>query len=238
MKYIDVTLSSPAENLACDEALAEWCDTQGLPVLRFWESPSYFVVLGYANVCELEVYRSNCERDGIPILRRASGGGTVLQGPGCLNYALAWPVSSGSPLQSITATNAFVMSRLEAALQPIVKDTVRIQGYTDLTSGNRKVSGNAQRRFRHSFLFHGTLLYRFDLGLLDKYLRFPPRHPAYRKERSHLDFVANLALIDTQLKAALRQAWQADAEFPNLPLERIQELRHQKYDCAAWNLKL
>ena len=89
MKYLDFTFSDPASNLACDEALLELCEgdeEDGL--LRVWEPDHYFVVLGYSNKVASEVNVTACEAKGIPIFRRFSGGGTVLQGPGCLNYSL------------------------------------------------------------------------------------------------------------------------------------------------------
>ena len=85
-ELFEATLTSPAENLACDEALLEECESAEHPgFLRFWESPVHFVVLGYGKALEKEVFREECARLEIPILRRCSGGGTVLQGPGCLN---------------------------------------------------------------------------------------------------------------------------------------------------------
>jgi lipoate---protein ligase len=44
--------------------------------------------VGYANKVAVEVNAAACAAGGVPIYRRCSGGGTVLQGPGCLNYSL------------------------------------------------------------------------------------------------------------------------------------------------------
>src|SRR5882672_8728147 len=112
MNYLDFTLPTPAENLACDEALLNWAEQRGGPgIVRFWESPQPFVVLGYANKVKEEVDLAVCRELRVPILRRCSGGGTVLQGPGCLNYALVLKIDEDSPLQSIAGTNSFVMRR-------------------------------------------------------------------------------------------------------------------------------
>jgi len=56
MKYLDQTLQTPQENLACDEALLDWCE-DGFPdeILRFWEPRQYFAVLGYSNKTRSEV---------------------------------------------------------------------------------------------------------------------------------------------------------------------------------------
>src|ERR1044071_4819214 len=78
---------APVENLACDEALLDECESSDVPgFVRFWESSSYFVVLGYGKHLEQEVFSEVCAQENIPILRRCSGGGTVVQGPGCFNY--------------------------------------------------------------------------------------------------------------------------------------------------------
>src|ERR1019366_4870445 len=90
---LDLTLPTPAENLACDEALLDACEAgRHPPVLRFWESPEHFVVVGYSNPVATEVNVEACQAAGVPILRRCTGGGTVVQGPGCLNYALILPI--------------------------------------------------------------------------------------------------------------------------------------------------
>ena len=90
MKYLDLTFSDPAQNLACDEALLEVFEQTdvGGDLLRLWQPNTHFVVLGHGNNWRDEVVASACAADGISVLRRCSGGGTVLQGPGSLNYSL------------------------------------------------------------------------------------------------------------------------------------------------------
>ncbi len=83
MKLLDLTLPSPAENLACEEALLDVCDEHGGgEILRFWEAHESFVVVGYANKITTEVNVESCRAKQISIFRRCSGGGTVLQGRG------------------------------------------------------------------------------------------------------------------------------------------------------------
>src|SRR5687768_735134 len=103
MKLLDLTLKTPAENLALDEALLDFCEQgQGADeILRFWEPREYFVVVGYANKVDLEVDRAACEKLNVPILRRCTGGGTVVQGPGCLNYTLILRIDHRSQLATV-----------------------------------------------------------------------------------------------------------------------------------------
>src|SRR5438067_10209934 len=112
MKYLDLTLPTPEANLACDEALLDWCDAGGSEdLLRFWESPVPFVVVGYANHVALEAHVSICRARSIPLLRRCTGGGTVVQGAGCLNYSLVLHVDETGPLSTIPGTNRSVMEK-------------------------------------------------------------------------------------------------------------------------------
>jgi len=145
MLLLDLTLSTPAENLACDEALLDMFEERGGEgLLRFWEPTNYFVVVGYANHVEKEVDVAACEAEGIPILRRCSGGGTVLQGPGCLNYSLVLKIEEHGPLAGITSANRFIMERNREAVEAEVRGRksedghqraeggIEIRGYTDL----------------------------------------------------------------------------------------------------------
>ena len=113
-------------------------------------------MVGYANQVRREVNLDECKRLQIPVLRRCSGGGTVVQGPGCLNYTLV--LDSETPFETISTTNFNVMERNRKALENVLKRTVQVRGYTDLTVDNLKFSGNAQRRKRSAFIFHGKLI--------------------------------------------------------------------------------
>ena len=236
MNLLDLTLGTPAANLACDEALLDWCEEgQCDGVLRFWESGEYFAVLGYANKAASELNLEGCRRHGIPILRRCSGGGTVLQGPGCLNYSLVLRIEG--ELQSVTETNCFVMQRNRDALQTLVKEKVEIGGFTDLTRGDRKFSGNAQRRRRHFLLFHGSILLQCDFKLMAQVLNAPSKQPEYRANRTHAEFLAQLALPPDQVKEALQKQWKVSDSLRTVPLRAIEELVRDRYSRADWNLK-
>jgi lipoate-protein ligase A len=238
MKYLDLTLPTPVENLACDEALLDLAEEGGSgEILRFWQPTGLFVVTGYANHVAREVNLAACDEAAIPVLRRCTGGGTVLQGPGCLNYALILRIEGSSALSSITAANRFILQRNQLALEPLIKRPVRIQGQTDLSLGNCKFSGNAQRRKRHFLIFHGTLLLTFELALIAKFLPMPSKQPGYRENRTHADFLTNLNLPAADVKAALREAWDAGEPSGKIPIERIHELDKEKYSTREWNMK-
>ncbi|MEK7685146.1 MAG: lipoate--protein ligase family protein [Verrucomicrobiota bacterium] len=238
MKYLDLTLPTPAQNLACDEALIDFCEADNdVEILRFWQSSQYFVAVGYANRVAAEVNLEECRRRQIPVLRRCTGGGTVLQGPGCLNYALVLRIESRNSLQSITATNCYIMKRHQETLQKVTGLAISVQGFTDLAIGGLKFSGNAQRRKRDYVLFHGSFLLDFDIALVEKLLRMPSKQPAYRANRSHADFLTNLSVPAAMVKQALQRCWNANEPLAEVPWNGIDRLMNEKYGRDAWNLK-
>jgi lipoate-protein ligase A len=238
MKHLDLTLPSPAENLACDEALLDWCEeNDGEEILRFWESPETFVVVGYANKIAVEVKVAACDKMKIPIFRRCSGGGTVLQGAGCLNYALVLRIAEKSPLAGISGANQFIMERNRAAIETLFKSQILVRGHTDLAIDGLKFSGNSQRRKKNFLLFHGTFLLNFDLALVSELLRMPSKQPDYRQSRTHGEFLTNLNLSADKVKAALKKSWNASDELKTFPKSEIQKLAAQKYSTDEWNLK-
>jgi lipoate-protein ligase A len=247
MKWCNLNLPSPAEQLAADEAILDWCEAgHGEETLLFWEPRETFVVVGYANKVATEVNAAACAAKGVPIFRRCSGGGTVLQGAGCMNYSLILRITDDGPLRSITSANQFIMERNRAAIESLADQfrirnsefQISIRGHTDLCLGNLKFSGNSQRRKKNFLLFHGTFLLKFDLALVEEFLRMPSLQPDYRASRSHDDFLVNLNLPAGQVKAALQKAWNATKELQDFPKQKAQTLAADKYSTDAWNLKL
>ena len=241
MKFLDSPLPTPAENLAADEALLDWCEAgeagEGGETLWFWEPREPFVVVGYANKIAGEVNADACRRRGIPVFRRCSGGGTVVQLPGGLNYALVLRITAEGPTQNITGTNQFIMERNRRALAAAAGRPVVVRGHTDLAIGDKKFAGNSQRRRRDYLLFHGTILLAGDLELINELLPMPSQEPDYRGNRPHRDFVMNLGVSAESVKAALRQEWNAEESLPHPPRDRIARLAREKYSTDAWNNK-
>jgi len=238
MRLCDATLPSPAENLALEEAWLDACEEDGHEeVLRFWEPSEHFVVVGYANSVAREVNLEFCAVHHIPVLRRCSGGGTVLQGPGCLNYSLILRIPQDGPLQTIQGTNQHIMERNREAISLLLGRPVEVRGHTDLAIGTMKFSGNSQRRRKQHLLFHGSLLLHMDLRLIENSLTMPSKEPDYRHNRSHTQFLMNLELDARKVKDALITAWQADEPLDSLPQARLRRLVETKYSTPAWSNK-
>ncbi len=238
MQILDLSFATPYLNLACDEALLQACEAgAGKPVLRFWETDHYFVVLGHANKAHVEADIDACRRFEIPILRRSSGGGSVVNGPGCLNYTLVLPNEPGGPVGKVNQTYAYILARQKRALQTLLNDEIEILGISDLAIGQLKFSGNAQRRKKNYILFHGTFLLNFDFSWVTKLLPFPSQQPDYRKSRHHSEFLMNLNLPVEKVKQCLQKEWEAYEPYENVPYKKIEELAANQFTQDEWNFK-
>jgi lipoate-protein ligase A len=236
MHLLDLTLGTPEENLALDDALLEAAEESDRPreTLRLWESPGPVVVVGRSSHVALEVNSAACRECGIPVLRRSSGGAAIVVARGCLMYALVLSYDLRPALRSLDAAHRFVLETTLTALRPLAPGVTR-QGTSDLTLGESKFSGNSMRCKRRNFLYHGTLLYDFPLSLIEQCLAMPPRQPAYRNGRAHRAFVINLPAPVDVLREALVEAWKARNIDQDWPRQRVRDLVVQRYSRREWN---
>jgi lipoate-protein ligase A len=237
LAHLDLTLPTVEENLAYDEALLIEAD-QGWAgaVLRFWEMPTYAVVLGASRRMVRDVVVEHCRADGVPIVRRSSGGGTVLIGPGALNVTVVLPGSMVPELGAVDTAQAYVLGRMAQALRAIEPE-VEVCGSGDLAIAGRKFSGSAQRRLRTWFLVHLSILCGFPLERVDRYLRQPDRRPEYRRDRPHGEFLRNLMHGRTIVAAAIRSEWcPADPPPPtsDVPEALLKTLLSERFANRSW----
>lgn len=230
MKLLDLTLPSAEQNLALDEALLLDAEAGGeSEILRLWEWPRLAVVLGSAGIITDDVDEHACRADAVPILRRSSGGGTVLLGPGCLCFSVVVPYSLDSVLDTIHGSYRWVLQRVSAAVPGASPE-----GTSDLAIAGKKFSGNAQQRKRGHLLHHGTILHSFELPLVGRYLISPPRQPEYRAGRAHGDFLRNVDLPTEALRVRIAHAFGATQPLPTWPTESVARLVAEKYGLESW----
>ena len=173
---------------------------QGGERLLIWEAAHPAVVLPRNGAADAWANLDACAVRDIPILRRDSGGGAVVLGPGCLSVALFLSLDARPALVDVAGSYATLLGA--------IADTLAIPDVTihstDLALENRKFAGHAQRRLRHTLLHHGTILYGFDLGLINTLLPEPPRRPDWRASRRHGEFLTNSPLLRADLVTRLQ----------------------------------
>lgn len=238
MELLDLTLPTPEENLALDEALLDEAEAASEPreTLRLWEAPSVLVVVGRNSRLAEEVNLDACRAAGIPVLRRASGGSAIVAAPGCLMYAVVLSYAKRPHLRMLDQAHDFVLGTTLAALGPLSAELAHC-GTSDLALGAAKVSGNSLRCRRHGFVYHGTLLYDFPIALADRLLKLPPREPDYRRGRVNRSFLTNLPASGETLRQLLIDTWQARPADRQWPRERVAELVATRYSQPDWNAR-
>jgi lipoate-protein ligase A len=235
----------PEHDLALEEALYRALDEAGgPPVLRLWLPVASYVVLGLGRAAGSDLDLDACKRDGVPVLRRFSGGGTVLHSPGQVCFSFYAPYDLFPEARDLRGSYAFFASLIAGSLRGAVPG-LALEEPSDIAIGGRKVSGNAQRRGRRVVLHHGTLLVDCDTGLFARYLNEPGDRPAYRGARTHGEFVTTFAESGSALTAS-EAAGKIASELGNENAFRVscgiltcaESLAVGKYSDRGWIFRL
>jgi len=172
------------EQLDLEESLLRnsqenWC------IINEGTSPA--IVMGISGkqeelVCPIELAKSP-----IPVLKRFSGGGTVIVDEDTLFVTFICQ----KEIHPFPAYPEPIMRWTEE----VYKDAFNHPGFSlrenDYVIFDRKCGGNAQYIKKHRWLHHTSFLWDFKEERM-RYLSHPKKTPPYREGRSHLDFLCKL----------------------------------------------
>ncbi|XP_073293703.1 uncharacterized protein [Primulina huaijiensis] len=130
-------------------------------------------------------------RDGIPVIRRYTGGGTVIVDHGTIFVTFICNKDAISGLQSYPQPIMSWSSLLyKEVFQGIGDFTLRENDYV---LGNRKFGGNAQSITKNRWVHHTSFLWDYEISQMG-YLKLPKRAPQYRQNNqcSRLPFPAKI----------------------------------------------
>lgn len=195
------------------------------------------IILGKTLQKEKEIFK---HKKHPPVLFRLSGGGSVLHGDGNLNYAFAANLEEHPQLFSVPFSYQKILQGIIDELNQSFINYNRskfcLQGHSDICifqkNSLRKISGNSQVRKKNWLLHHGTFLYQKDiLKKISYYLKFPPKIPEYRKQRSHQDFLIQTLPIrhSSQIKKIIIRSFEK-----NFSCEAKQNFKIPK-KSVLWN---
>lgn len=181
----------PEVNVTLDAVLLE---KASLPVVRIWRNP-LSVVLGLNQDPRRTVHLFYCWRNHIPLIRRISGGGSVVHDLGNLNFSFILP----------RQTFGFEINvrRLYDRLSVIPVMALRSLGIPaettpihDIVVRGKKISGLAMRIARERLLFHGTILWKTPIDIIERTLI----SPIHRGFETHQRYVASLSDLGFSVK--------------------------------------
>jgi lipoate-protein ligase A len=184
-RFLDSGPATGSENMSLDERLLRDA-AQGnvLPVLRFytWDPPA--VSIGRFQDENTAVNRAACGERGIDVVRRITGGRSVLHYRE-LTYSVIAPSNNDLFPDDVIGTYKIIAEGLLAGLREIglAAEMAPLESrrggpaptgapacfaapsaYELLVSG-RKIIGSAQRRIAGAFLQHGSILIEYDAAL-------------------------------------------------------------------------
>jgi lipoate-protein ligase A len=173
------------EQLLLEEALLR-SDVRNWCLINEGSTPA--VVMGISGKKEELVDCSKLAENNIPLIKRFSGGGTVIVDENTL---------------FITFICQKQMHDFPAYPEPIMKWTeglyrqaLDLPGFSlkenDYVIGHRKFGGNAQYIKKDRWLHHTSLLWDYSKEKM-QYLLHPKKTPEYRQGRSHEEFLCRLS---------------------------------------------
>lgn len=196
LKVIHLPYQNPWLNLAAEDYFLSLYPKDPKSYYLFFYQNLSSLILGKTLQKEKEIFGNKAHP---PVLRRLSGGGSVLHGKGNLNFAFAAHLEENPDLFSVPFSYKKI---LEPIIQEMQKEALlpcrfSLQGDSDIclyqNSCYKKISGNSQVRKKKWLLHHGTFVFKKELlRSLPYYLRFPDKVPTYRERREHKNFMVSV----------------------------------------------
>lgn len=242
-RLIEMETHDAFTNMAIDESIREHISSgKSLPTIRFYRWKPSAVSIGYFQSVAQEVHQNACQKAGIDIVRRQTGGGAVYHD---FNGEITYSVIAPETLfpKGITESyheicgwivNSLSILGLKAEFKPI----------NDIILSGKKISGNAQTRRNRILHQHGTILYDVDPEKMFSFLNVGPEKISDKFIANVKDRVtcvknnSNASLQDTC--ACLKKGFCEnkkilEGKLSDSELALAQKLAAEKYSSREWN---
>ncbi|MDE7370676.1 MAG: lipoate--protein ligase [Desulfovibrio sp.] len=227
-------LRDAARNLAAEEALFRTLAPGHPGLFLLWRNEPA-VIVGRHQCVPDEVDTARAAAEGVPVVRRITGGGAVCHDAGTLCFSwIGNDAGMGPAFAPLLAPVAQALADVGVA--------AGLTGRNDLEAQGRKISGSAQFRSGGRLLVHGTLLVSADLSRLGRLLTPPTEKRHAHGVASVRGRVANVAdfwapgtTMDDLEAALLARCAPEAAEKPAGLDAMVELLAQRKYRDPEWN---
>lgn len=217
------------EQLQLEEALLR-IDDRNWCILNTNVRPA--IVLGISGKPEELVDLESAGKDGIPLIKRFSGGGTVYVDENTLFVTFICQTEH-FPFQP---TPQAIMEWSETIYKPLIPGFQLKEN--DYILGSRKCGGNAQYIRKGRWLHHTSFLWDYNPEKME-YLHLPKKRPKYRLDRKHSDFLCTLKEHlpnKTELLHKIKMHLAQNYSTMELQLDEISEILQTPHRKSTTNL--
>lgn len=204
--WLDTVSRDAAEQMALDEAMLD-AARDGVHCLRLYRWRADAVSFGANEAATRHWNRASMEGDGLPVVRRPTGGRAVWHAAADLTYAWTGPVAT---LGGVRPAYALLHRRLAAAIAPatgsadLAPAPGRVPGLAagacfdvpvggEVLVGGRKAIGSAQLVRHDALLQHGAMAVADRSTALERHRRHP--HPVTASATGALPPAGELAAL-------------------------------------------
>jgi len=252
-RLLEFQTCSAFMNMAIDEAILRARIEERVPnTLRFYGWNPSAVSIGRFQKVENEVHLENCRKQGVNLVRRISGGGTVYHdAEGEITYCI---VSKTKDLGTMDVATVYtkVYSGIVEALRSLGVNADfgggDARNCPNLTVRGKKISGSSQANKSGVTLQHGTVLLDVNLEKMFTLLRVPwAKTPAEvvnvaRKKITSLRNELGMTIPIETVSNALSEGFQktletkfCQADMQRFEQELAEKLCQEKYSKENWN---
>lgn len=172
------------KQLQIEEALLR-ADSDNWCILNEGGDPA--IIFGISGQPSLLLDQRHYQANPLPLIRRFSGGGTVVTDQNTLFVTFICNAKDFN----VPCCPQKIMSWTEDFYRPIFNHPEFKARENDYVFGEKKFGGNAQYLCRDRWLHHSSFLWSYDPENM-KILNVPSKQPLYRQNRSHADFLCSL----------------------------------------------